>query len=648
MPATRGRSLVHTPDAMHERSEREDSLDFGVVMQIFARTFPLLVSVKWHLAFFASATGALTLGGVSLLFPFFDALWNGTLAGEAISPWTATLLQLDPGTVVGVESLGPETRAAIRTRWFWGLFLAFAAGFPLVAGLVYYQVWILQRINQVLRLRLLDRFQTLSLRFHADSRVGDSIYRVYQDSAMVTNVIAMLLLRPIYQLFRFVVAAGVVTLLAPWLGLLLLLAFLPAFALGYRFSNPLRRLFRRAREANSAVTSRIQETLVGVKVIKAYGAERAEQRRFESDSLNAFERAFRARRLDGVFGVLMFFIAGGVLLAVCSWAAWLSQADTPVYSTRVLAVVGVSAWSLGLFNGAKALAGYSTQGVESLFGLWAKVQDVAVGLDRAFEVLDIEPEVEDAEGARELEQLSSEIRFSGVSFAYEPGRPVLEKVDLRARRGEITAIVGPTGSGKTTLVSLLLRLFDPDEGRIEIDGIDLRELKLASLRANIGIALQENLLFGTTIRENIRYAVPEASDALVREAGRVACVDEFVDALPDGYDALLGERGTKLSTGQRQRISIARAILKDTPILILDEPTASLDAETELRVLHNLEEWGRDRAIFLVTHRLSTIRRAHQIAYMREGQIVEWGSHGVLVERQGGAYRRLVELEESA
>ena len=156
------------------------------------------------------------------------------------------------------------------------------------------------------------------------------------------------------------------------------------------------------------------------------------------------------------------------------------------------------------------------------------------------------------------------------------------------------------------------------------------------------------MLFGTTIRENIRYSVPEASDALVREAARVACVDEFVDALPDGYDTLLGERGTKLSTGQRQRISIARAILKDTAILILDEPTASLDAETELRVLRNLEEWGRDRAIFLITHRLSTIRRAHQIAYMREGQIVEWGSHGALVERPGGAYRKLVELEESA
>ncbi len=644
----RGRSVVQTPDATHGRSERGDSLDFGVVMQIFARTFPLLASVKWHLALFSGATVVLTLAGVSLVFPFFDALWNGTLAGEAISPWTATLLQLDPATVVGVESLSLETRSAVRTRWFWGLSLAFAAGFPLIAGLVYYQVWILQRINQVLRLQLLDRLQTLSLRFHADSRVGDSIYRVYQDSAMVTNVIAMLLLRPIYQLFRIMVACAVVTLLAPGLGLLLLLAFVPAFVLGYRFSNPLRRRFRRAREANSALTSRIQETLVGMKVIKAYGAERAEQSRFESDSLHAFEFAFRARRLDGVFGVLMFFIAGGALLAVSSWAAWLSQAETPIYAASVLAAVGVSAWSLGLFNGAKALAGYSTEGVESLFGLWAKVQDVAVGLDRAFEVLDIEPEVEDAEDARQLEDFSSEIRFIGVSFAYEAGRPVLEKVDLRARRGEIIAIVGPTGSGKTTLVSLLLRLFDPDEGRIEIDGVDLRALKLESLRASIGIALQENLLFGTTIRENIRYAVPEASDTLVREAGRVACVDEFVDTLPNGYDTVLGERGTKLSTGQRQRISIARAVLKDTSILILDEPTASLDAETELRVLRNLEEWGRDRAILLITHRLSTIRRAHQIAYMRDGQIVEWGSHGALVGRHGGAYRRLVELEESA
>ncbi|UCE87673.1 MAG: ATP-binding cassette domain-containing protein, partial [Deltaproteobacteria bacterium] len=180
---------------------------------------------------------------------------------------------------------------------------------------------------------------------------------------------------------------------------------------------------------------------------------------------------------------------------------------------------------------------------------------------------------------------------------------------------------------------------------IEIDGVDLRRLELTSLRANVAIALQENVLFGTSVRENIRYAVPGASDAQVREAARVACADAFIETLPDGYDTLLGERGTKLSTGQRQRLSIARAVLKDTPILILDEPTASLDAETELRVLRNLSEWGKGRAIFLITHRLSTIRRADRIAVLHDGRLAEWGAHDDLLTREGGTYRRLVETE---
>jgi ABC-type multidrug transport system fused ATPase/permease subunit len=205
--------------------------------------------------------------------------------------------------------------------------------------------------------------------------------------------------------------------------------------------------------------------------------------------------------------------------------------------------------------------------------------------------------------------------------------------------------VGPTGSGKSTLMALLLRLFDPSEGRIEIDGTDLRRFRVEHLRSRIAIALQENLLFGATIRENIRYAVPEASDEEVRRAARVACADEFIEQLPDGYDTELGERGTKLSTGQRQRLSIARAILKDTPILVLDEPTASLDAETELRVLERLAEWGKGRVIFLITHRISTIRRADQVAVLREGRVAECGSHEELLAKPEGAYRRLLESE---
>ena len=232
-----------------------------------------------------------------------------------------------------------------------------------------------------------------------------------------------------------------------------------------------------------------------------------------------------------------------------------------------------------------------------------------------------------------------------MSFAYSAERPALIGVSFEARVGGITALVGPTGSGKSTLLALLLRLYDPDSGSIEVDGVDLRRLRVAELRRAIAIALQENVLFAASVRENIRYAVPDADDAAVREAARVACADEFIAALPHGYDTELGERGAKLSTGQRQRLTIARAILKNSAILVLDEPTASLDAETEHRLVRNLAAWGAGRCVFLVTHRLSTICMADQIVYLDAGKVVEVGPHDALMQRGGGAYRALVESE---
>jgi ABC-type multidrug transport system fused ATPase/permease subunit len=310
--------------------------------------------------------------------------------------------------------------------------------------------------------------------------------------------------------------------------------------------------------------------------------------------------------------------------------------------------LGFSVWNLGLYNFFKGRLGSATETLKDLFKTWGRAQDIAIGLDRVFEVLDRKPEVEDEPGAIPLDGLREHIRFRRVEFHYQSDRPVLDDVDLDARVGTITAIVGPTGSGKSTLMALLLRLFDPTSGRIEIDGVDLRRFQIGSLREKISIALQENILFGESVRENIRFGMPGASDEEVERAARVAAAEDFIRELPRGFDTQLGERGSKLSTGQRQRLSIARALLKDSPILILDEPTAALDAATELEVLRNLSEWGRGRAIFLITHRLSTIRHADQIAVLKAGRVVETGSHEALMRRPDSPYRALIEAERTA
>ena len=242
-----------------------------------------------------------------------------------------------------------------------------------------------------------------------------------------------------------------------------------------------------------------------------------------------------------------------------------------------------------------------------------------------------------------------------MTFAYEPDRPVLTGASFAAESGTITAIVGPTGSGKSTLMGLLLRLYDPEAGAVSIDGIDLRAYTVASVRGNIAIALQENVLFGMSVRDNIRYAAPDADEREVGEAIRIACMEDYVDALPDGLDTVLGDRGGRISTGQRQRLSIARAVVRNTPLLILDEPTAALDAATENRVMTNLSEWaaGRTgngvdrRAIFLITHRISTIRRADNILYLDDGRIIENGDHDALMALEDGRYRAFVEAESN-
>ncbi len=631
----------------------EDRLGFRVVVQILVRCIPILRGFMRHLVLLLAGWGLVLVIVLPMIPLLMDLIWTRALQGQSLAPFQAVLLGLDPVQFVGVGELGPELQRIVAARaTVWAILLALPV-VGLIAGLVYYQIWILQHINQSLRVRLVDRLQALSLRFHADSRVGDAIYRVYQDSAMVTRLIDVLFLTPLGAVARYLAAVALVAVFS-WKFALVLAVLLPSLlAVGFLFSQRLRGHFRRAREANSALTSRIQESVEGIKVIKAYGIEGFEQQRFEESSLGAFGHAFLARGLLAAFGVVVFWVVAAGMLGATAQATLLTRdtaapflAQIPFLKEAVIGL-GFAQWTLGNYNGFKWAFGFGSGGLQRLFTMWGRVQDIVIGLDRVFELLDLEPEIQDAPDAIPMPPLESSIEFRAVSFGYEPARPVLEQVDLVVKAGTVTAIVGPTGSGKSTLMALLLRLFDPDEGEIRIDGRDLRVFRVESLRKQIAIALQENMLFGSTVRDNIRYAVPDADDAAVREAARVACADEFIEKLPEGYDTLLGERGTKLSSGQRQRISIARAILKGAPALVLDEPTAALDAETELQLLSNLMEWGKGRIIFLITHRLSTIRRTDRIVVLGEGRVREVGSHDELMHRPNGVYRSLVRADRS-
>jgi ABC-type multidrug transport system fused ATPase/permease subunit len=624
----------------------EDRLRFRAVMQIAWRSLPYLRPVRRDLLRFAGLAIPILVLFVVALFFGLDLFFNRVLIGEPLTELSAKLLRLDPALFVEVEELSRDSRRALVGRLGAIAIPGVLSLIFLVIGTLAFWVKLLQRINQQLRVEMMARLQTLSLRFHSEHQSGDSIYRIYQDSAMVTSIIHTLLLEPIGRILVSLFGLSFVYAFDPRLALIFLLSSMGLMALGFVFSGPLRVGFRSAREANSALTSRIQMAMAGIRVVKAYGFEGVVQQRIERSSSRALEMAFRARVRWVLYGICVFAVTGAGLLIAEGFMAIMSGRGDETHAAQALLAVGFAVWNLGAFTAARERIGSASRGVEDLANLWARAQEMAVGLDRAFQILDLEPDVKEAEDAAPMAPFRDSVRFRGVAFAYEAGRPVLDGVDLRVRKGEVTAIVGPTGSGKSTLVALLLRLFDPDGGSVEIDGVDLKRLQLDSLRGQVAIVLQENILFKATIQENIRYAAEGASDAEVEAAARIAGLDELLDQEAPGLESELGERGSKLSSGQRQRIGIARAVVRDAPILILDEPTAALDARTERRVMERLAEWGRGRAIVLITHRLSTIRRADQIVFIREGRVIEAGSHAELMAHGDGAYRRFVDLEE--
>ena len=629
----------------------EQNYTLKSILNLMRRCWPYYQPMVRHLITWIALSA---ISGAVLLGCFFvasDLIENKILLGKKLQPLQAKFLLLDE-TYVGSSSdiqslLSDEQRRDVRFGLVvWAVILV-VLFFVSSAFIVYYMVWIFQQINQKLRLEMLTQAEHLSLKYHAHSRTGDAIYRLYQDSASITRVLQYLVISPLRITAWVGFSVIVLLFFSPWFALIILGAAIPIVFILKILIPKVRDAAARSRELNSDLTSRIQETLAALRVIKASGAEKRMMAKFERDSRAALNAAYELRFNIALMTMGVAVIGFSALLIAEYFMATWAMTEKATYLGATIALVGFAVWNLGAFKSASARgADSSGQAIELVF-IWGIIQDILVGLRRAFFLLDLEPEVKEPDSPAPFPDNVDRVVFDEVVFGYAPDKRIIRGLNLRAEAGTITALVGSTGAGKSTLMSLLLRLYDPEKGSISINATNLRELGITNLRSKIAIALQQSVLFSMTVEDNICYGQDNVERSDVIEAAKVACANDFIESMPNGYNTELGERGGKLSTGQRQRLSIARAILRNTPILILDEPTASLDAETEHKVIKNLADWGKNKVIFIVTHRLSTIRHADQIALLEDGAITELGRHDQLLSKKG-AYSRFVEAEQGS
>ena len=522
--------------------------------------------------------------------------------------------------------------SAIRADWRkWVLLLCLALiGIQLLWGIINWitnYLFVKIGLQALLKLRtdLYSHLQRLSLKFHDARRSADSSFRVAYDSQAIQTI---------YNKGLTGVFSSVVTLIGTfaimvrldWQLTLLSLAIIPAIvATIYLFAHRIRRESTSIQEQESAVLAQAQEGLSSIRMVHAFGREEFEVRQFQQQASQSLQANLRLT-LTNVNSALVISTLMVVGTAVMYYIGTLHVLAGTLTLGSLLVF---SAYLLMLY-----------QPLESLtYTAWA-MEGATAGAKRCFEVLDREDDVVDSPAAVAISSARGAIAFEAVSFGYRPDRCILRNIDLCIEPNQIVGLVGGTGAGKSTLLSLVPRFYDPTSGSIRIDGRDIRQITKKSLRVQIAIVLQDTLLFSTTVRENIAYGRPAATDDEIIEAARRAQADEFIRQMPQGYDSLVGERGGHLSVGQRQRIGIARAFLKNAPILLLDEPTSALDPSTESAIMETIKELMRGRTTLIATHRLATIHNLDQIIVVQNGNIVEQGRGTELVAR-GGVYAKL-------
>ncbi len=493
-----------------------------------------------------------------------------------------------------------------------------AVGYALTTAVTYLG----QRFKLDMRRRLYSHMQTLSLGFFEKSQTGKLMSNITNDVATLDQLISGGFVR-LMQDTATLVGVLFIVFFKDWRLALVALSVYPLYVGNYLLHiGKIKQTADETREERDIMLGDLQEKLAGALVVKSYAKERYEIRQFAGQNRNLLNLNVQQNMLGTRLWTLAEFIGSGCGIAIILW-----------FGGRECIRGQLSPGSLVAFI--SFITAYLYGPTLRLIQLNGDLARTNAALNRIFYTLDMKPNIEDKPGAKELPPIQGAVKYRDVWFEYEPGHPVLKRINLSVKSGQMVALVGQSGSGKTTMINLLSRHYDVTEGAITVDGHDLRDVSLKSLRKQVGVVIQETILFNTTIRENIRYGRLDATDEEVEEAARAANIAHVIEALPKGYDTRIGEEGIKLSGGEKQRVAIARAILSDPRILILDEATSALDSETETLIQEALDRLMKGRTSFVIAHRLSTIVAADLIVVMEKGEIKEMGSHQELLAQHG-------------
>ena len=603
-------------------------------MTLYARVLSYL---RPHLTVLAAAGAAtfafavLDASAYVLLIPFVNALFGSAPSEGSVGGEADPMSRLLDVTVYRVVDVQGDALQAVQ-----GIIVLILVVFLLKNvfdfARTYLVAWVEQSVTRDLRNEVYDHVLRLDLSFFGRTRVGQITSRLTHDVEQIRRLLTTELARLLSSGVEFVVAVAFMLLLSWQLTLAAFVVIPGTMAVWGPLVKRLRRGDRRVLDLAGDASAHIQETLSGIRVVKSSSAENLERERFRNITADYHRTFLKAERLRALAGPLTETLATVGTVVILWYGARLVVSEGALSGAQF---VGFVALSLKLYGPVKYAAKFP-----------ALVQPGLAGAERVFEFLDTPVEIRDRPGARVLRNPTGAIAFEKVAFGYRAGEPVLHDITVEIPAGSVVALVGPSGAGKTTFADLVGRFYDTTSGRVTVDGVDVRDWTVSSLRGAMGIVPQETVLFHDTIAANIAYGARDATEREIQRAARAANAHTFISALPGGYEMVVGERGTRLSGGERQRIALARAILSDPPILIFDEATSALDTESERLVQEAVGRLMGGRTVLVIAHRLSTVRYADLILVLSEGRIVERGDHTSLFAA-GGLYRRLCELQQA-